>query len=145
VPEQSRTRAYPGALPVLAATCATCGGFCCLLGETHAFLDVPTLRRYMQQNGTEDVREVEAAYAGYLPRESYENSCVYHTETGCALPPEMRSDVSVRFSCGELDAVLERYYEDGRRRFFLASMDEDQVLRYRFVDTEDPSIPATGD
>lgn len=135
-PERKKTRAYPGALTVLSATCATCRGFCCQEGGTRAFLDVPTLRRYMRDNETKDLQEVEAAYVRHLPAETYQDSCVYHTQTGCALPPDMRASVCVTFGCSEFQAVQDLYHEEGRKRFFLAAMDNQQVLRFQFVDTQ---------
>src|SRR5438093_1598470 len=86
----------------LAGDCPTCRGFCCALGGTRAFLDVDTIRNFMAEHPGITAEETLASFMAQLPRRSFQNSCVFHGETGCALPQEMRSDVCKKYYCGGL-------------------------------------------
>ena len=37
----------------------------------------------------------------------YENSCIYHTETGCSLPRELRSNICNNFFCQPIKDYIE--------------------------------------
>jgi hypothetical protein len=56
----------------------------------------------MAKHPDQNPAQVLAAYMAYLPDESFEDSCVNHTETGCALPRDMRSSVCNGYVCESL-------------------------------------------
>ena len=90
-----------------ATACSICKGGCCSIGEEHAFIKEDTIFRYMSNHPDQKPAQVLAAYMSYLPDESFENSCVNHMETGCALPRDMRSsvckgDTSILSTCSRL-------------------------------------------
>lgn len=92
--------------PGLGAACGACGGQCCEQGDTHAFLRAsyvaPKLRQRPPESSAMDFVE---SYLARLPARSYEGSCVFHAEAGCALPRSARSQVCDRYRCHGLNHV----------------------------------------
>jgi hypothetical protein len=85
-----------------AKACSICKGGCCSIGEEHAFIKQETIFRYMSNHPDQKPEQVLEAYMAYLPDESFEESCVNHTETGCSLPRDMRSHVCNGYVCESL-------------------------------------------
>lgn len=87
-------------LPVINA-CTTCGGQCCRQGKDTAFLSPDFLAWRMLQDpealATPNV--IIEQYLKRLPNQSYSASCLYHTDTGCAMPREIRSSTCNDFLC----------------------------------------------
>lgn len=79
--------------------CTVCQGGCCTNGSNNAYLSVETLLRYGRSNPQYRPRHVLAAYLDRIPEKSYADSCIYHTQSGCNLPREMRSDTCNQFLC----------------------------------------------
>jgi len=121
------------AASALGMACATCRGRCCVRGGTLAYLNVPLLQRYMAARGQASRRDVLEAYCRHLPDKSYEGSCVFHSGTGCTLPPEMRADTCHSFVCTGFSELQDRAARLGERRFFLAAVGADDNVRSRFV------------
>jgi hypothetical protein len=90
---------------LLLQACATCRGHCCLPGGTHAFLKLETIRRWFMENPDSDTDECREAYLSHLGKRSYENSCVFHGEWGCALPRDMRGDTCNTWFCPSLEKL----------------------------------------
>ncbi len=88
----------------IAAACANCRGWCCLTGSTTAWITSDTVRRVMGTHPALNAEELAARYLSQLPPRTYASSCVYHSATGCALEPAMRSDTCHTFLC---DGVFE--------------------------------------
>lgn len=86
--------------------CALCGGGCCTRGGDQAYLNAPTLRRFMDVQPQLSPDEVVAAYLERAAAAPMAGSCVNHTRAGCSLPRSMRSDVCNRFACPPLARVL---------------------------------------
>jgi hypothetical protein len=86
--------------------CALCGGGCCTRGSDEAYLNAPTLRRFMDAQPQLSPDEVVAAYLERAAAAPMAGSCVNHTRDGCSLPRSMRSDTCNRFACPSLAAVL---------------------------------------
>jgi hypothetical protein len=87
---------------LLGKACATCKGYCCQLGGTHAFLDYWSLERYLEHTGNISETQLIENYTAYLPASSYENSCVFHGHEGCTLPESMRSNTCNNYKCDGL-------------------------------------------
>ena len=105
IPESPEAPASRAGL--IGAACTACRGSCCRRGGEHAYLYPDHFRRYLRDHPGTDPKELLAAYESRLPAESYHDSCVYHTTTGCALPREMRSNLCNTFLCGGLTDLLE--------------------------------------
>lgn len=114
--------------------CATCRGQCCTGGGTHAYLDVATIHAYMRQHPEKRPRDVLVDYLSYLPNKSYRESCVYHTETGCGLPREMRAQVSRDYICESLVTLRDRLARGPLSHVFFAAMEDEFVVRSQFVE-----------
>lgn len=125
---------------LVSTVCGTCRGFCCRNGGTHAFLSVATLRTLLRRRPDLQPEQLVDEYLHQLPDESFRDSCVFHSETGCALPPEMRAATCSLYFCTgqqELRASLER---GGPRRAFVAVAqaddDNEQIVDGVFVSGE---------
>jgi len=123
---------------VVAESCALCRGKCCQTGYgRNAYVDAGLLRRWLDRHPGKTPEDAAAAYAERIPERSYEESCVYHTETGCALPRGMRADICNGWICEGLSDWFRRRPPDAPRRAFLASVVDGRVDRHRIVDGEE--------
>ncbi len=91
--------------PFEAKACSICSGGCCGIGEEHAFLKKETIFHYMSEHPDQTPSQVLTSYMKYLPEESFEDSCVNHTKTGCVLPRDMRSHVCNDYLCDPLNQL----------------------------------------
>lgn len=82
--------------------CTLCKGGCCTQGYDHAYLTAATLYRFMQSENVHSPAMVMEEYLGRLPEKSVAGSCLFHTQSGCALTREMRSDVCNGYLCDNL-------------------------------------------
>jgi hypothetical protein len=120
---------------MLGRGCATCRGRCCTGGGNHAYLSVETILGYFQRNPKARPREVLEAYLVHLPNRAYEDSCVYHTEGGCALPREMRSRISGDFFCEELRSFERDQTVDEDRPVIFYAFEEQEIVRSEHLPT----------
>ncbi len=118
---------------LLAAVCAVCRGFCCLYGGArHAFIDARTLADFRARHPEMFDEEAAAAYLGYLPLRTYEDSCVYHTEAGCALPRAMRARICNAYECRGLREARQDGNTDARACVVVRH--DNRIVRSAFVD-----------
>jgi hypothetical protein len=89
----NRYEAEDNRFPIEKKACSICGGSCCSAGREHAFLKRETILRCVTVGSVQKPEDVLAEYMKYLPENTFKDSCVYHTETGCSLPRNMRSHV----------------------------------------------------
>lgn len=83
--------------------CGICAGSCCKWGAANmAFLRPRTLRKTQVALGLSSYAETVEHYLALLPARHVAGSCFYHTETGCAIPREQRSDTCNNYSCVSL-------------------------------------------
>ena len=116
-----------------AQACGHCRGQCCLQGNrANAFISESTIRRQLPQVDVQSARELLQKYIGLVPEYSFEYSCVYHGETGCALPQTMRSDVCNDFYCKHLSLVDEDEIKTAKKIFFVAE-DNHQPIRSSLI------------
>ncbi len=128
---------------VLGRGCAQCRGACCPQGGTRAFIDAPTIARYLAQHPTATEEEVVAAYLGYLGMRTIAEGCVNQSARGCTLPREMRSTICNNFLCGGLRELVGRLVErdigqQDPRVFYQAGVDDE--AHFAFVDLRDVRI-----
>ena len=93
--------------PLIQAGCAACRGSCCSYGEDRAYLYPNHFRRFLRDHPGRSREEVLAEYLSRLPTHVYRDSCIYHTETGCALPRDLRSTLCNTFLCAPLAGLVE--------------------------------------
>lgn len=115
--------------------CGHCRGSCCQKGETHAFVSGTTIASLLERRPELELEDVVDAYLTELPATSYDNSCVFHAETGCALPHDMRAETCGHFFCWgqqELRASLEQGAPV--KAFVALSTIEGDLVEGRFLD-----------
>lgn len=128
----SRDSIAPAA-PIMATACSTCRGKCCLRGGTRAYLHASTIRRVAARIGVNaTVDDILRAYWQHLPVETYRHSCVFHSRTGCGLPPPMRSTTCLNTICSGIAELRNRNQLDGESDFFLAAANSMRIVRGRF-------------
>lgn len=92
--------------------CSACQGGCCANGSNNAYLSVETLLKFRRLNVLSRPRHVLEAYLDRLPNKSFADSCIYHTEKGCNLPREMRSEICNRFLCSPVTEFCVQHDEE---------------------------------
>ena len=119
---------------ILSNACAICRGSCCSNGGEHAYLKVDALLRYMHQHPELQQHQVLEEYMSYLPKKTYEDSCLYHAEFGCALPRYMRSESCESFACDGLVEIEEHANTPKSTRFFIASLEGKNIFWSAFFE-----------
>ena len=119
---------------ILNNACTICRGSCCIHGEDHAYLKIDNLLRYMHQHPELQQQQVFDEYLSCLTKKTYKDSCVYHTEIGCALPCYMRSESCSSFVCDGLVEIEKHAIDTKSTRFFIAAMEGENVLRSAFIE-----------
>ncbi len=84
---------------LMASACGTCRGHCCQQGGEHAFIHPHTILTYWEKHPDHRPVQVLEAYLSHLPQRSVHDSCMYHGDKGCTLPPDMTSHICKRFIC----------------------------------------------
>jgi hypothetical protein len=110
--DYSRYDSLQNACPGEELLCAVCKGACCNNGWHDAYIRKETILRYIANFPATHPDAVTRAYMANMADRAYEGSCVYHTEQGCCLPREMRSDTCVGFRC-ESQVELHRLFDNG--------------------------------
>jgi hypothetical protein len=128
---QDEASQVEGAL--FANACRLCRGHCCRAGAEHAFLSVKSIRDYLARFPEATVEEIVETYIRHIPDRSIVDSCVFHTETGCALPREIRSDMCNRWLCRGLIDVRTALAGGLPPKFYVASTGETNVEAAEFV------------
>lgn len=114
--------------------CSACRGWCCEAGGAHAFLDGATLRRVQRLSAGASVEVLRARYRAALPETTFEGSCVFHGEAGCALDRNLRSDTCNDTLCGGLKHFRQTPGADSARRVFIVAARGDEVVRADLAD-----------
>jgi len=143
VPEAPESPVDAG--PLVRAACAACRGSCCGSGGDHAFLYPDHFRRYLRAQPQKSREAILAEYLSRLPSASVADSCVYHTESGCALPRELRSNLCNTFRCGDLSELLDAPSSPGVPVLAFCFRDRrTDLVRTAILDTEGNAVPVTG-
>jgi hypothetical protein len=119
---------------VLRNVCAICRGSCCTHGGDHAYIKVDTFLRCMHQHPEIQQYQILEEYLSCLPKKTYEDSCVYHAEFGCALPRHLRAEACDSFACDGLVEIEKHAIDTKSTRFFIAAMEGKKILRSAFID-----------
>ena len=120
-------------LPILSAACGTCRGGCCYNGGTHAFVSKKLIDRTRRLNPELTPSGLIELYLSYLPKLSFDDSCVYHLDTGCALPRILRAELCNSFECEDLQFIRER---SNASSALLVAINSDTAIRIaKFIPT----------
>ncbi len=112
--EADAVPARPAADPAEAAAgpavaghlCALCRGRCCRFGlPGKAFIEARQLREWLASRPDSTWLDAVEHYLGFIAPEHLDESCLFHSTTGCTLPRERRSDVCNQFACDTLEQV----------------------------------------
>ncbi|PVZ68945.1 hypothetical protein [Pelagibaculum spongiae] len=81
--------------------CTLCKGSCCSGAADHAHLKAQTISNLImqQQDGALTRQQIFDLYLEKIPELSITNSCINHTNKGCALPSDLRSAVCNSYFC----------------------------------------------
>lgn len=122
---------------LLGKACATCKGFCCVTaGEANAFLTAKILRRYWRNNPSLSNAELVGLYASYIKPESIEKSCLYHSDTGCCLPRDMRANICNEYLCPELKVLQTELKQSINQNVFAAATQNQKVIRANYYNLD---------
>lgn len=84
----------------LEQTCRLCRGWCCKFGAiNNAFITADVIRRLRQTFPELSAAEMVDHYVGRIPQTHFAGSCIFHSQTGCTLDRQSRSDVCNQFLC----------------------------------------------
>lgn len=101
----------PAETAAVRRACATCRGWCCRRGGSHAFLDALSLDRVRRRYPDDSAAELEARYRTHLGATHLDGGCVFQGETGCRLPRPLRSDTCNSWLCPDLRTQVDRWRE----------------------------------
>lgn len=110
-------------------SCEVCRGNCCSQGSTHAFLSAEHIQSRLQENPQFTAANVYREYLRLLPVRSYEDSCVYHTTGGCAIPRHLRSDTCNRYECTSRLDYAKQLQQQNNRTLVIVAMSDETVTR----------------
>lgn len=122
---------------ILAKACEMCVGGCCRRGQgSHAYLKAPTLRRLAKRMPNATAAQLVDHYVSQVPETHVADSCLFHSETGCALPREDRSHICNRYVCrfGRIIEASEPKMEADPGPVLLVATDDGRVKRARILD-----------
>ena len=86
--------------------CSMCKGGCCADGKEHAYISPVIIRRQMDANPELQEEDILATYISNIASKTALNACINQTETGCALPRELRADICNSYFCGPISSYI---------------------------------------
>jgi hypothetical protein len=99
---EARFAAEPGLRDITGRICGMCKGGCCAAGGNAAYITSATIKREKERQPELSDEGIVQAYLSRLSSQTITNTCINQTASGCALPPEMRSDTCNGFYCDTL-------------------------------------------
>lgn len=127
----------PTDMAFVAQACATCRGDCCQNGAERAYLTRRTLSRFQNTSPEMTLEDVLRAYLDRVPEQSYEESCIYHTQGGCNLPGEMRSDTCNDFFCTGTRSLSTIVRGAKSHSVLAAALNGEKVVRLAVINGQD--------
>lgn len=110
--------------------CTICRGGCCAAGNNHAYLSATTILNSILNETLISKQEIKARYLSLLPESVITNSCINHTQTGCALPRELRSDICNGYYCNPLENFQINYSHDDALKILTIQRSSNYWNRY---------------
>ena len=109
---EARLQSNPKLKIVSDKLCMQCKGGCCSAGEDHAFLSAAYFRRQFDEGCSLTDEQLLQRFLDLLPPDSIEGSCINNTDTGCAIPRALRSDVCNGYFCDDIRQFQKRLAAD---------------------------------
>ena len=120
---------------ILGKVCQLCEGYCCYHGaKNNGFVNEDTLTVFIERHPDYTQKEVLSAFCEAIPNEHYSHSCLYHTNTGCALPRHMRSKTCNTYECNGIRDSRVEINKSGHHRVFAVARQNDVINSGVFVD-----------
>jgi len=116
--------------------CSTCRGQCCRMGHRHAFITAEFLAWRLVHEPDADPEAIIDEYINRIPEQSMNDSCLYHTTTGCAMPRELRSGTCNDFLCLGFQPHLASIQEDPHQPTVAVAFDGDQFVRFGVTNSD---------
>ncbi|MFO1320974.1 MAG: hypothetical protein U1F52_15280 [Burkholderiales bacterium] len=116
--------------------CGTCGGRCCRLGGTHAYLSADTLRRVMRADHAPSGSALRDHYLSRIPPDAIAGSCVFHGPQGCALDRSFRSDTCNQSLCDGLRHFRRTPGARDARRVYVIAAAGDTIARGVIIEAD---------
>ena len=131
---QPAAQPAPGtaAAEVRQAACGQCRGACCVNGGEHGYLLPASLLRAMAGVEQWTAADVVELYRGFLPEASHADSCVFHTDRGCTIPVNYRSDTCNAFICQGL-AEFETQASGREQEVLLTANRDGEIVRRKLI------------
>jgi hypothetical protein len=109
------------------AACSLCRGRCCTRGGNRAYLTANTLTNFAKEGGITNAEQLIEEYLGRVPPRTFQDSCIFHGETGCGLPRAMRSSTCNSYLCVSAQHVRDQFYvaQQSHRGLLLGSTNMD--------------------
>lgn len=128
LPDENHGEIYESSVgKKLGSCCATCGGWCCLQGAGHAFIEENTIHRYRYHHPDATPEVIFEDYFSRIGDEAYQESCVYHGPQGCRLPRELRAAMCNQFRCRGLIDLLQELEVNPHGTGIIGAADEHEV------------------
>lgn len=124
----------------VAHACGTCRGYCCHSGGDHAHLSRQTLARVLANSDGLSIDDVVRAYLELVPEQHYKGSCVYHTDSGCRLPRNLRSDTCNHFHCSGVYPLATMASDKPSPPTVVAAMKGEKIVRLVVIQDNNAKI-----
>lgn len=124
----------------VAHACGTCRGYCCHSGGDHAHLSRQTFARVLANSDGLSIEDVVRAYLELVPEQHYKGSCVYHTDSGCRLPRNLRSDTCNHFHCSGVQPLATMTSDKPSPPTVVAAMKGEKIVRLVVIQDDDAKI-----
>jgi hypothetical protein len=111
------------------------------VGADHGFIDRTVLQRQRAVLPDIDPRRLLALYVQRIPERTCAGSCIFHGESGCALPRAMRSDVCESHVCSDMRRAFRKAPDPIGQRVWLAAINDDDAAPARVLQYEPPCAP----
>jgi len=122
--------------------CTACAGGCCTKGGDAAYLTADTMHRVRARFPDLSSAELLQRYVAFIPSDNMVDSCIYHTERGCALPRDLRSDTCNDYACEALRALPPLTNENAEQHSVLVFQRRQDKWRQQVIDRDNSIVRA---
>lgn len=134
ISEQALSPTQVAESELLHAACGSCRGECCRVGGDKAFISDETLLGVIQRFPSMDDDAIVAHYMQHIGTHTMTRGCVYQSERGCTLAPELRAEICHSFYCTGLRMLKDTYAEGDPVRAYFVHLRRGNVTSEQFVD-----------
>lgn len=120
----------------IASACATCRGYCCRNGGDSAYINAATIARVLAHQPELQHEDLVGAYVDALPSQSVSGSCIFHGNSGCTLPRDLRSQTCNDYFCGPMHQWFARQQDSSPGPLAVVVVHETRVLRSTLIEND---------